>query len=126
MNNGIPYKEVIKYLPNRDGIKIPPYEIPFKDGIKYLPPKPISNLKPISITNKFKKFCQLYSILFCAAQAYLLLFPMFLLAYSSGTYECLMKINVYGEATIEIIIWFVSFPLIMYGLYLNMKCALVK
>lgn len=69
----------------------------------------------------FKQFCKLYSISFCAAQTYLLLFPMFMLAYSSGTYECMLKINVYGEATIEIIFWLISFPVIAYGVYSILK-----
>lgn len=63
----------------------------------------------------FKMCCKLYAVLFCLMQTYLLLFPMFMLAYSSGTYKCMMDINSMGEASIEIVFWIVSFPFIIYG-----------
>lgn len=72
----------------------------------------------------FKTGCRMYSILFCFLQTYLLLFPMFMLAWSSGTYECMLRINIYGEAYSEIIFWVVSFPFVAYGVYLNLYGAL--
>jgi hypothetical protein len=75
----------------------------------------------MSFMYAFKFACKMYSILFCFAQTYLLLFPMFMLAYSSRTYECLMTINTLGEADIEIVFWFVSMPFVFYGIFLNMS-----
>lgn len=74
----------------------------------------------------FKQFCKMYSVSFCAAQTYGLLFPMFFKAYMSGTFECMLKINVYGEATIEVVFWLISFPFIMYGLYWILKDTLLE
>jgi hypothetical protein len=78
------------------------------------------------MNEKIKIFCKLYSVGFCFAQVYILLFPMFMLAYSSGTYECMLRINLYGEATLEIIIWIISFPIISYGFFLNVKDILTS
>lgn len=67
-----------------------------------------------------KWLCKLYSVGFCLCQTYLLLFPMFMLAWSNGSYISELRINMYGEANIEVIFWIVSFPIVMYGFYLNM------
>ena len=72
----------------------------------------------------FKIMCKTYSLLFCFMQTYLLLFPMFMLAWSSGTYESTLNINMYGEADIEMVIWAITFPFIIYGMYLNGKCIM--
>jgi|WetSurMetagenome_2_1015567.scaffolds.fasta_scaffold514075_3 hypothetical protein len=71
----------------------------------------------------FKLGCKLYSVLFCFAQTYLLLMPMFIFAYMSGTYQCIMDINSRGEATAEMIFFAVASPFIIYGIYLNMMDA---
>ena len=67
----------------------------------------------------FKAACRLYSLFFCFCETYLLLFPMFMLAYSSGLMTCMMRINMYGEADIEIAYWMVTLPFVIYGTYLN-------
>lgn len=74
----------------------------------------------------FKEFfvivCRCYSILFCLFETYLLLFPMFMLAWSSGTYEATININMFGEADIEMFFWALTFPFVMYGTWLNLRC----
>lgn len=71
----------------------------------------------------FNMMCKAYSMLFCFAQTYLLLFPMFAFAFFSNTMECLLRINIYGEANVEMVFWLVSFPFIIYGVFLNMRDA---
>jgi hypothetical protein len=73
--------------------------------------------------NFFKICCKAYAILFCFTETYLLLFPMFMLAWSSGTMECTMRINMYGEAFTEMVFWGVGFPFIAYGAYLILRSA---
>jgi hypothetical protein len=75
----------------------------------------------------FKKYfdmiCKGYAIMFCYVQTFLLLFPMFMLAYSNGTMETMLRINVYGEANIEMVYWFINFPFITYGMFLILNDA---
>jgi uncharacterized membrane protein len=77
--------------------------------------------------NRFRKYfdamCSLYAILFLFIQVYLLLLPLFLSAYFNGTYQSVLSINKYGEAQIEMIFWVVSFPFIIYGVWLNCRSA---
>jgi hypothetical protein len=72
----------------------------------------------------FKTFnfvCKTYTILFLLFESYMLLFPMFMLAWSNGQmtgiYDSVLRINIYGEASIEIIWWLISLPFIMYGTF---------
>jgi len=54
-------------------------------------------------------------------ETYLLLFPMFMLAYSTaspeGVMQCMLDINKYGEGATELVFWIVSFPFIAYGIF---------
>ena len=54
----------------------------------------------------FKVSCKAYAVLFCFMETYLLLFPMFMLAWSSkspdGVMQCILDINKYGEGDIEL------------------------
>jgi hypothetical protein len=40
---------------------------------------------------------------------------MFLMAYTSGTYLCVMDINRVGEANIELVMWIIVLPVLIYG-----------
>jgi hypothetical protein len=73
----------------------------------------------------FNALCSLYAILFLFVETYLLLFPMFLKAYLSNG-EATIYINRFGEANIELVFWAISFPFIVYGVWLNCKGAVEK
>jgi hypothetical protein len=65
-----------------------------------------------------KALIKLYTILYCFTYTTLILLPMFLLAYFSGTYQCTMQINLVGEANIEMVEWIIVTPFLIYGAYL--------
>jgi|WetSurMetagenome_2_1015567.scaffolds.fasta_scaffold217494_4 hypothetical protein len=65
-----------------------------------------------------KALIKLYTILYTFTYTTLILLPMFLLAYFSGTYKCTMEINLMGEANIEMVEWIIVTPILVYGSYL--------
>lgn len=69
----------------------------------------------------FNMFCQLCSVFVPIGMMYFLLFPLFLVAFLSGTYQSVLNINLYNEGDIEIMIWAVTIPFMIWGGYLNIK-----
>jgi len=86
----------------------------------------LASREPIFEIARIKKYfnamCRLYSILFLFVQTYLMLFPMWLKAYFLNG-EATIYINRFGEANIELVFWAVSFPFIIYGVWLNCRSA---
>jgi hypothetical protein len=69
----------------------------------------------------FNVICQMCSVFVPIAMTYFVLFPHFILAYTSGTYKCIMDINEYGEGNLEMSLWLLTLPFCLWGIYLNLK-----
>lgn len=66
-------------------------------------------------------FCQLCSVFVPIGMMYFLLFPLFLVAFLTGTYQSVLHINLFGEGNFEIMLWIITLPLMIWGSYLNIK-----
>ena len=69
----------------------------------------------------FNIMCQLCTVFVPIGMMYFLLFPLFLVAFLTGTYQSVLDINMFGEGDLEIVLWIISIPLVIWGSYLNVK-----
>jgi hypothetical protein len=43
------------------------------------------------------------------------------MAFLNGTYQSILHINLFGEGDLEILIWVVTLPFMVWGSYLNIR-----
>lgn len=70
----------------------------------------------------FNFLCQMMALGLPMFQYYFGYGTMFMMAYSNKDFRVIMDINHYGEANLEIALWIIQTPFMIWGLYLNYKC----
>ena len=76
-------------------------------------------------TNKFNSICQTLSIFWGASQTLIVMqaawFSAFFHGLNTGIWTATIDINLHGEAYLELLLWCIMTPVILYGSYLNIK-----